>query len=137
MALLNPFHYIQISETDVLAIFPSAKEYLMDTETTITQEITQSLCQIYDELRLHYKGVYTEDEISTLRDHEKSKPIERKVCYLTVANVLLSHGHPEQSALYKAKADALVLSDVAFSVDDVIADTEKTGEVVPNVRFGR
>jgi hypothetical protein len=137
MALSNPFPHIVIEQSDVENYFPRISDYLTNSETDITHEINQALCQLYDDIKNQYRGQKEDDEIEELRDYELSKPIERKICYQVIANVMLNHGSVEDSAIYQAKADQVTLQDLAFSEDEDVADTERTGDSLVQTRFGR
>ena len=137
MALTNPLSHISITEADVKNYFSQVMDYLHGSETTITHEINQALCQLYDDIKNQYRGIKTDSEIGNLRDYEASKPIERKVCYQVIANVMINHGSVEESAIYQAKADQITIVDIAFSEDETVEDSEKTGESLSQVRFGR
>ena len=102
MALLNPFTGITIVQGDVENYFPRISDYLSSSETDITHEINQALCQLYDDIKNQYRGQKEDDELVTLRDYEKSKPIERKICYQVVSNVMMNHGSAEDSSIYQA-----------------------------------
>ena len=137
MALSNPFPHIVIEQSDVENYFPRITDYLNESESSITHEINQALCQLFDDIKNQYRGIKEDDEIEELRDYELSKPIERKICYQVVANVMLNHGSVDDSAIYQAKADQITIQDLAFSEDDVITDTERTGDSLVQHRFGR
>lgn len=137
MALSNPFTGITIVQGDVENYFPRISDYLSSSETDITHEINQALCQLFDDIKNQYRGQKEDDELVNLRDYEKSKPIERKICYQVVSNVMMNHGSAEDSSIYQAKADQVTLQDLAFSADATVTDTEKTGDSLSQFRFGR
>jgi len=137
MALSNPFSHIAIVQSDVENYFPRISDYLTSSETNITHEINQALCQLFDDIKNQYRGQKEDDELEELRDYELSKPIERKVCYQVIANVMMNHGSVEDSGIYQVKSDQVTLQDLAFSEDATISDTERTGDSLVQVRFGR
>jgi septum formation inhibitor-activating ATPase MinD len=137
MALSNPFPHIVITQADVQNYFSQVLDYLHGSETTISHEINQALCQLYDDIKNQYRGVKLDDEIEELRDYEVSRPIERKICYQVIANVMMNHGSVDESLIYQAKADQIAILDIAFSEDETVTDAEKTGESLSQIRFGR
>ena len=138
MALSNPFEYITISDSDVTDYLPTITSFLADAEAGgLTHEINQALCQLFDDLKNQYRNVKTDAEIAELREFELSKPIQRQICYQVIANVMFNHNHAEQAQLYQSKADSILLTDLAFSEDSTITDSEKTGEPLVQIGFSR
>ncbi|MAE83547.1 MAG: hypothetical protein CMB80_12465 [Flammeovirgaceae bacterium] len=138
MALSNPFTNITISESDVQNYFPQITDYLSTGESAgITHEINQALCQLFDDIKDQYRGQKLDDELEELRDYELSKPIERKICYQVIANVMINHGNIDESAIYQAKSDQISINDIAFSEDATVTDAERTGQSLSHVGFGR
>ena len=138
MALSNPFTYLSISDSDVTEFHPTISSYLADAEAGgLTHEINQALCQLFDDLKNQYRNVKTDAEIAELREFELSKPIQRKICYQVIANVMFNHNHADQAQLYQSKSDSILLTDLAFSEDATITDAEKTGEPLVQIGFSR
>ena len=137
MALSNPLTNITIDEDDVREYFPSIDDYLQEGETAFTHEITQAQCQFWDDLKNQFRYDKTDAELADLRDFELSSPITRKICYQVVANVLMNHGHPDESAIYQERANGIALTDLAFSADATVTDNEKTGEGLRQVSFSK
>ena len=138
MALSNPFTYLSISDSDVTDFLPTITSFLADAEAGgLTHEINQALCQLFDDLKNQYRNVKTDAEIAELREFELSKPIQRKICYQVIANVMFNHNHADQAQLYQSKSDSILLTDLAFSEDATITDAEKTGEPLVQIGFSR
>ncbi len=137
MALTNPFENISIETSDVVEYYPALTDHLEASETDVTHEINQALCQLWDDLKDQFRDVYEDSKIKELRDFEASKPIERKICYQVIANVLLNHGSPEQGAIFQEKANTINITDIAFSEDSTVSDDEKLGVGLKSVQFGR
>ncbi|MBL4896298.1 MAG: hypothetical protein JKY75_05440 [Erythrobacter sp.] len=138
MALANPFTYLTISDSDVTEFLPTITSFLSDEETGgLTHEINQALCQLFDDLKNQYRNIKTDSEIAELREFELSKPIQRKICYQVIANVMFNHNHADQAQLYQSKSDSILLTDLAFSADATITDSEKTGEPLVQIGFSR
>ena len=138
MALTNPFDGITITQSDVLNYYPALSDHLELAEgTDIDNEINQALCQFWDDLKDQFRGIYNDSKLADLRDFEKSKPIERKISYMVVATVLVNHGEPEMGQHFKEKADAVMITDLAFSDDVLVSKDEKEGKGLRQIQFGR
>ena len=68
MALSNPFSHIVIVQSDVENYFPRISDYLTSSETDITHEINQALCQLFDDIKNQYRGQKKDDELEELSD---------------------------------------------------------------------